>query len=53
MIIHLLEAGIVVAAGYIVYKHYASAAIVADVKAAVTKAEATVATIKADLAKYL
>lgn len=63
MIIEFLVGALVVAVGYAAYKHYGLATIEADVKAAVTKAEASisatisassiVATIKADLAKYL
>ena len=59
----ILELGLGVVAGVslvvAVYKHFGAAAVTAeiavlkaDVKTAVTKAEATVATIKADLAKY-
>jgi hypothetical protein len=50
---HALELVGVVAIGYAIYKHYGAAVLLADVKASVAKAEATVATIKADLAKYL
>ncbi len=63
MIIGFLVGATVVSVAYAAYKHYGLAAVEADVKAAVAKAEASitatisassiVATIKADLVKYL
>lgn len=60
----IIEIGLGVVAGVAsvvaLYKHFGAAAVTAeiatikaDVKSAITKAEATVTTIKTDLAKYL
>lgn len=53
MILGLLVVGGLVAAAVAIYKHLGLAAIEADVKAAISNPSATLATIKADLAKYL
>jgi hypothetical protein len=53
MIIGILVGVVIAAVGYAIYKHVGLATIEADVKAAVSNPTATLATIKAELAKYL